>query len=127
MVDVFDDDRKPEGPNIKPIRRSRDEVERAVAVAIEDFSKDNKDISKITASGYGALAEQILALAFENGVKVREDRDLAQMLAAVEIDSEIPADALIAVAEILAYIYKINGDYTKAAMVEENARQRDTE
>jgi flagellar biosynthesis protein len=122
MVDIFDNNRNPEGPNIKPVRRSKDEVERAVAVAIENFAKDGKDISKITASGYGLLAEQILALAFQNDVKVREDRDLAQMLSAVELDSEIPADALIAVAEILAYVYRVNGEYNRANAVEENAR-----
>lgn len=122
MVDIFDDSQKPEGPNIKPVRRSKGEVERAVAVAIENFARDGKDISKISASGYGHLAEQILALAFQNDVKVREDRDLAQMLAAVELDSEIPADALIAVAEILAYVYRVNGEYNRAKAVEENAR-----
>ncbi len=97
--------------NIKPIRRSRAEVERAVAVAIENFDKNGENISKVTASGYGALAEQILEIAFKNGVKVREDRDLAQMLAMVELDSEIPTEALVAVAEILSYIYKLNGSY----------------
>jgi|TARA_B100001971_G_C17955109_1_gene414531 flagellar biosynthesis protein len=113
MVDIYDNDTPENELNIKPIKRNRADVERAVAVAIESFSKDNKDISKITASGYGALAEQILAMAFENGVKVREDKDLAQMLAAVEVDSEIPSEALIAVAEILSYVYKLNGTYKK--------------
>lgn len=112
MVDIYDDGR-PAGQdaNIKPLRRSRKEIERAVAVAIEGYSKDNQQLSKVTASGYGELAEQILALAFQNGVKVREDRDLAQMLAMVELDSEIPTEALVAVAEILSYVYRLNGTY----------------
>ncbi|MGD1876896.1 MAG: EscU/YscU/HrcU family type III secretion system export apparatus switch protein [Kiloniellaceae bacterium] len=60
---------------------------------------------RVTASGRGAVAEQILQIAFERGVKVRSDSDLAEILAAVEVDSEIPLAALAGVAEILRYLY----------------------
>ena len=66
----------------------------------------------MVATGRGAVAEQILAIAFEKGVPVREDSDLAQILAAVELDSEIPIDALAAVAEILSYVYRANRTWT---------------
>lgn len=85
----------------------------AVALSTEAL----KALPKITAAGYGKVAEQIVELAFQNGVKVREDADLAEMLAAVEVDSAIPTEALVAVAEILAYIYKANGTYQ--SMVEQ--------
>ncbi|SDE07406.1 Type III secretion system substrate exporter, FlhB-like [Rhodospira trueperi] len=62
----------------------------------------------VLASGRGAMAEQILALAFAHGVRVREDADLAQVLAAVDVDSEIPVEAMLAVAEILTYVYRAN-------------------
>jgi len=121
VVDIYDDGRPADhDANIKPVKRSRQEIERAVAVAIEGFSKDGQDLSKVTASGYGALAEQILALAFQNGVKVREDRDLAQMLAMVELDSEIPTEALVAVAEILSYVYRLNGQYKKTESLKDD-------
>ncbi len=119
MTDSFDTGGEKHVPNIKPVKRSAEELERAVAVAIDSFVKDNKAVSRVTASGYGALAEQILAIAFENGVKVREDRDLANMLAAVELDSEIPSEALVAVAEILSYVYQANRDYTRPDMGDE--------
>lgn len=61
---------------------------------------------KIIASGRGAVAEQILQIAFDRGVKVRKDSDLAEILAAVEIESEIPLAALAGVAEILRYLYQ---------------------
>ena len=61
---------------------------------------------RIVASARGFAAERILDLAFANGVKVREDADLAEMLAAVDIGDEIPFAAFSAVAEILAYIYR---------------------
>jgi len=64
---------------------------------------------RVVASGRGAVAEQILAAAFAAGVRVREDADLAEILAAVDVDSEIPLEALAAVAEILSYVYRANG------------------
>lgn len=92
------------------------ETRRAAAVALKRYGIDESSLPKIVAAGYGKLAEEIVRLAFENGVKVREDRDLAQVLAAIELDSEIPSEALVAVAEILAYVYKANGTYQSKDM-----------
>lgn len=78
-----------------------------VAVALQ-YDPDRADAPTVTASGKGALAEQILNLAFANGVKVRTDPDLAQVLSAVEVDTVIPIEAFAAVAEILAYVYRAN-------------------
>lgn len=64
---------------------------------------------RVTASGRGAVAEQILRVALEHGVEIRRDADLAEVLSTLEIDSEIPLEAFAAVAEILAYIYRANG------------------
>jgi type III secretion system FlhB-like substrate exporter len=61
---------------------------------------------RVVASGRGAVAEQILQIAFERGVKVRTDSDLAEILAVIEVDSEIPLAALSGVAEILRYLYQ---------------------
>ncbi len=84
-----------------------------IAVAIttdEDSRDDNKGGGpRITAAGRGALARKILDLAYANGIKVREDKDLAELLAKIELDSPVPSEALLAVAEILAYVYKANG------------------
>ena len=63
---------------------------------------------RVVATGRGGVAEQILQIAFANGVKVREDADLAEILALVEQDSEIPVAAFAAVAEILTYVYRLN-------------------
>lgn len=81
---------------------------RAIAVALS-YDPDADGAPKVVASGKGAIAEQILQLAFAHGVKVRTDPDLAQVLAAVEVDTVIPLEAFAAVAEILAYVYRANG------------------
>ncbi|MBI5164673.1 MAG: EscU/YscU/HrcU family type III secretion system export apparatus switch protein [Magnetospirillum sp.] len=80
-----------------------------VAVALS-YRPELGDAPRVVATGKGFIAEQILELAFAHGVKVRSDPDLAQVLAAVEVDTVIPVEAFVAVAEILAYVYRANGE-----------------
>lgn len=78
---------------------------RKVAVALS-YEVGGETLPKVVATGRGAIAEQILAHAFANGVKVREDKELAELLSQVELESEIPTEAIMAVAEILSYLYR---------------------
>lgn len=80
----------------------------AMAAAL-GYDRAGGSAPTVLASGRGAVAEQILQIAFANGIKVREDADLAQLLSAIDIDSEIPVEAFAAVAEILAYVYRATG------------------
>lgn len=81
-----------------------------IAVALK-YADGIDPTPKISASGRGAFAEQLIQLALANGVKIREDADLAQILTAFDVDSVIPIEALDAVAEILAYVYRANGEH----------------
>jgi flagellar biosynthesis protein len=82
--------------------------QRPAAVALK-YEPGGPALPRIVATGHGFVAEQILELAFANGVKVREDSDLIEILAALDLDSEIPLEAIAAVAEILAHVYRANG------------------
>ncbi len=93
-----------------------DPVKVAVAVG---YTPDIDQSPRVLAGGRGAIAEQILAIAFAQGIRVREDADLAQLLASVDIDSEIPAQAFAAVAEILVYVYRANGALSMPAATAE--------
>lgn len=86
---------------------------------------ESKQAPKVLASGRGAVAEQILNIAFAQGVRVREDADLAQLLAAVDIDSEIPVQAFAAVAEILVYVWRANSAMAGAAPLGPDASSLD--
>jgi flagellar biosynthesis protein len=86
---------------------------RAVAIALS-HEVTSGATPTVVAKGYGELAEKILRLAFENDVKVRSDPDLAQILSVVEVDCEIPVEAFAAVAEILTYVYRLNGSLQPA-------------
>jgi len=108
-------------------QEERAESRRQAAVALKRFGVDESAIPKVVAAGYGKLAEEIVRLAFENGVRVREDKDLAQLLAAIELDSDIPSEALVAIAEILAYVYKANGTYQSTKETKGDGRETDAQ
>lgn len=80
---------------------------KARAVAL-DYDPLTKRAPRVVAKGRGATAEQIVELAFANGVRVREDADLAELLQAVDLDSPIPLEAFAAVAEIVSFLYREN-------------------
>lgn len=99
----------------KPVTRkhggSRDESDgppQQTAVAVQYSPIDAFSAPTVVASGRGWVAEKILEIAFAHGVKVREDADLAEILAAVDLDNDIPVEAFVAVAEILRYVYAAN-------------------
>ncbi len=108
MSDGFDDGFKNTDDNPLSGLNIRKIPEKKTAVALKE-SMGGKKVPRIAAAGRGDLAEKILQLAFENGISVREDSDLAEMLAVIELDSPIPNEAFVAVGEILSYLYRANG------------------
>jgi flagellar biosynthesis protein len=64
---------------------------------------------QVVAKGSGLVAEKIIALALENGVPVHEDRNLIEILSTIDLYEEIPSELYKAVAEILAFVYKMSG------------------
>lgn len=107
--DEFNDGygKKGEDP-LKPLN-IKEKPARQTAVALKDGSEEG-EMPLITAAGRGKIAEQILQIAYENGIKVRTDADLAEILAKIELESPIPSEAFMAVAEILSYVYRANGE-----------------
>ena len=79
--------------------------ERQTAVAL-NYDPAIDSAPRITAKGHGSLAQEILRLARENGVPVRQDKDLIQILSRLDLEQEIPPQVYVAVAEILAFIYR---------------------
>lgn len=70
---------------------------------------------KVTSKGKGLAAENIITLAKKHNIPVKEDPDLVEALSQVEVDREIPAALYHVVAELLAFIYQLNKDYSDAA------------
>jgi flagellar biosynthesis protein len=95
--------------------REKPKIQKAVAI---EYERGGEQAPLVTASGRGAVAEQILQIAFERGIKVREDAELVEILSLVEVDSPIPLEAFSAVAEILAHVYQANATAKQRALRE---------
>lgn len=89
-----------EPPPSPPIRN------RAVALR---YDPRCEEAPRIVASGQGFVADQIIRIALDHGITVRQDSDLVEILAKLDIDALIPLEAFAAVAEILSYIYRTQG------------------
>ena len=63
----------------------------------------------VVAKGKGIMAEAIIACAKEAGVYVHESPELVTLLMQVNLDEHIPAELYRAVAELLVWIYKMEG------------------
>ncbi len=77
------------------------------AVALKyDAQKDQAP--RVIAKGKGHTAEHILEAAQKNSVPVYQNKTLVNMLMALDIDREIPPELYKAIAEVMAYVYKMD-------------------
>jgi flagellar biosynthesis protein len=72
--------------------------------------RESSGAPRVVAKGRGEVAARILAAAALAGVPVRRDRDLVQLLAAVDLGDEIPLEAYAAVAEVIAFLWRLNAE-----------------
>ncbi len=97
-------------------RRMMEEVKKAdvvitnpthYAVALK-YDTSSMNAPKVVAKGINLIAQKIKEIAKENGVPIVEKPELAQQLyKKVQLDREIPEELYKAVAEILAYVYRL--------------------
>jgi flagellar biosynthesis protein len=77
-----------------------------IAVALK---YDGKNAPKVTATGTGLTAEQILQIAEHHGIPLQTEPELARILAQIPLGDEIPNELYVAVAEIIAFAYFLSG------------------
>lgn len=87
-------------------RPEMDEKKNKAAALRYRHGEDNAP--RLVASGSGAVAEKIIETARAHGIYIREDRPLVELLSSLDLYHEIPAELYKAVAEILAFIYRLN-------------------
>lgn len=78
-----------------------------IAVALK-YDKEKHRAPRVTAKGTGLIAEKILELAKKENIPITEDPDMVTVLAQLDFNDEIPPELYKAVAEILAFAYRIN-------------------
>lgn len=78
-----------------------------IAVALR-YLAGADEAPRVVARGRGEIAGRILDLARRHGVPVHPDRDLVHALAALDVGAEIPPKLYEALAEVLAYVWRVN-------------------
>ncbi len=78
-----------------------------IKAAALKYSPDKGKSPRMVAKGRGLVAKRIIEVAKECGVPIHEDSELVEVLSALELNEEIPPDLYKAVAEVLAFIYRL--------------------
>jgi flagellar biosynthesis protein len=86
--------------------------ERKAAVAL-GYNPAQDAAPKVLAAGQGEIAKVILQQAEAHGVPIHTDHPLAQALVRLEVGSQIPPELYRAVAEVLAFLYKLESEVTE--------------
>ncbi|HAT8180391.1 TPA: flagellar biosynthesis protein FlhB [Legionella pneumophila] len=81
-----------------------------VAIALR---YDGRSPPKVTAKGEGLIAQQIINTAKEHSIPLEQNAELTALLSQVRINEEIPKTLYIAVAQILAFLYYLDGKKSK--------------
>ena len=74
------------------------------------YEPDKTGAPQVVATGRGELAERIIALAEAHGIPLVNDPALAQTLSKLALNTEIPPNPYLAVAQILAHLYRLDDD-----------------
>jgi flagellar biosynthesis protein len=61
----------------------------------------------LVAKGKGIVADRIIEMARKHSIPIQSDPALVEVLGQLDIDQEIPPELYRAVAQILAYVYKM--------------------
>jgi flagellar biosynthesis protein len=85
--------------------KKEEKVKKAVALK---YTRGKDAAPKVAAKGRGAVADKILALARENRIPIEQDTTLMEALYRLDINEEIPEELYQVVAELLAFIYRMN-------------------
>lgn len=77
------------------------------AIALR-YEVERDHAPRMVAKGSGYVADRILELAREHDVPLYHDADLTAVLAKLNVNQEIPEHLFRAVAEVLAFVYRLN-------------------
>ncbi|CAH0346966.1 FlhB-like flagellar biosynthesis protein [Bacillus sp. CECT 9360] len=80
---------------------------RKEAIALR-YDSEKNSAPKVIAKGKGKVADNILEAANKHDIPVMEDPSLAEFLSKLDISETIPEELYQVVAEVFAFIYKID-------------------
>jgi flagellar biosynthesis protein len=83
----------------------KNEKKQAVALS---YDANVHEAPVVAAKGKGYVAEAIIAEAKQHGIPIQEDPSLVQLLSELEVNEMIPEDLYALVAELFAFIYRLD-------------------
>lgn len=86
----------------------REKKQRELSAAALKYDAGSDAAPRLVGLGKGHLAKKMLDTAKEHNVPVKEDEALARSLSKLDIGQEIPEELYQAVAEVLAFLYKMD-------------------
>ena len=79
---------------------------RPIAAALK-YQKDKDAVPRLVAKGQGEIAKRIMELARKSEIPVHHDPALIEILSKMDLDEHIPPQCYRVVAELLAFIYRV--------------------
>ena len=92
------------------IKKYVDQLEKKkdrTAVAVR-YQPGKDGAPMIIATGKGSIAEEILKVAEDNSIPLFEDQAMSDLLSKLELDTEVPPELYVLVAEVLAFVYALD-------------------
>jgi flagellar biosynthesis protein len=83
----------------------KEEIRRAIALA---YDPEGNRAPKVVAKGLGPIADAIINIAQKHGIQFHQDEALARSLYVLELGQEIPEEFYVAIAEVLAFVYRVD-------------------
>lgn len=100
-----------EALRLSPLEKGeRNTIKKASALS---YSLGEDHAPKVIASGKGEIAQKIIEKAKEAKIPIYEDQHLAESLSYISLGSEIPTELYEVVAEVLAFISRLDESYTR--------------
>lgn len=87
-----------------------DRIKKASALS---YTPGDDKAPKVIAAGKGEIAEKIIEAANEHKIPVYHDEHLAEALSGIKLGSEIPTELYELVAEVLAFISRLDQQYKR--------------
>jgi len=91
----------------------KDKPEKIKKAAALSYTPEKDNAPRVVAAGRGVIAEKIIEKAREAKIPVYEDERLAESLSELKLGSEIPYELYDVVAEVLAFISRLDGKYRR--------------
>jgi len=89
----------------------QDEIRRSVALG---YDPESDRAPKVLAKGLGPVGDVILAIAKKHDIQIHKDPTLARSLYVLELGQEVPENFYVAIAEVLAFIYRMDKKMRKS-------------